>query len=276
MRQTAKTITSKLLGKLLTLPPLFPNRPFWSDTLSEFSQCGSYWYIPKGFTLSEENVPKIKARLKILEQYNEQIWNIEIEKQYFKQLHDQNLIDPYSDYKKQKEVDYTALVRIIKIVFEELGLAWTNPAINITKAGEMLISADSKAEPDIITAQVLKFQFTDININPSVFLSQLLPKIDFSISKIEWVAFLNMAREMDDVTTCAERISKWRHLLGDDRDTLQKFIAEIPQLKVSDPDLFKSVKVSQTPRYVTIERNYSYQKAFITFPFRNLMKMEEE
>lgn len=269
MIKRSKNISKGSILNKVTLPDLFPQRLFWMDILTRFCYSKEYWKIPKTIALNEENIRRYAKILEILKPYSELRWDTENQKELYDKLLESKLISPYKGKDEQKISDYLALIRIIKVELEYLGLSWISEnGIIITKAGDALRKANLQDQIKVINQQILKFRFRDLDVNPSIFVAQLLHKVDYKISKDEWIIFLNMVENMKQLSECLTWIKSWRKLRDTNRSKLLDVFRNVPRVKSSEPSLFDEVSVHDEPRYVTIEREYTYQKSFILFPFR--------
>lgn len=273
------------MPKSYKLKKNFPFREIFLDFLKEYSQCLTYWYIPKARALREESgvITDIQKSLKIIiDEFLDKIWNQEIQDKLLRRLIKDGILEPYKDGKKQ---DRTALTRIHKKLWEVLGLVWVeeNHEIIITDAGlEILAYYEKKEDPyQIIEGQIAKWQYPNPSIIqpaeldgvlPHLFLLQAIQKLDYRVDFTEFELFINLATSQNDVDRIVKYIKHWRDINDEERETLLNIVKKIPMARPPDPqqelwDEDEKENQSGLPtRYNRIHLNASYQRAFYTFP----------
>jgi hypothetical protein len=89
------------------------NKDFWQEFIEAYTKDKSYWYVPKGKTISRENLYLLKKQLKILKKYQGKDWR-EYQKAYTDELGKKKLIEHRA--KGRKPSDFTAISRMLKVI----------------------------------------------------------------------------------------------------------------------------------------------------------------
>ena len=111
----------------------------WKNFIKTYISDTLYWYIPKGFTVKEENFESIRNKLKVLNKHNFKRFDKNLQTIIRKELIKKNLYIPKA--KNQSEEDENAIVRVLKVVNTTLGLAWVNDIekLHITEVGKKVL-----------------------------------------------------------------------------------------------------------------------------------------
>jgi hypothetical protein len=193
----------------------------WKKFCDSYISDNGYWYIPKGLTIKEENIPIIKKRLKVLKEFEGQIWS-KVQYKYVRELIKRNLFERRA--RKQTKPDKAAIARMFKVVVSTLGLAWVNENENIilTEVGNKLIK--SKNYKDIIRNQIKKYQFynlsfrrkkdfIDFQVIPIQFLCEVINRLKIKrITKEEYVLFIAKKKRQGQVYKASDEIERFRKL----------------------------------------------------------------
>lgn len=259
----------------------FPFKEIFDQFLFDYSHCLTYWYVPKARVLDKNNVTEIIKFLNIIfEKYLEKKWTREIQDSILNDLIKEKIVDPYR--KDSKMQDRTALVRILTILLETLGLLWIkeNMEIIITDVGFDLISSENFNKAcNVIENQIAKYQYPNPisaipynkhfkGILPHLFLLQILRECDFKISSEEFKFFINLAQEHTDLEKIKKYILAWRELGNNEKEFLRNLLKKIPfKIYKEQKELISLDKnIHKTLRYEIITQDSSYQDKFYCFP----------
>lgn len=267
----------------MRLPRNLPNDEDLRAALREYRRATTYWYTPKARTLNEDNVIVCAKILDIIfEEFLGSSWNIETQNALLDRLTESGVNEPQTTGGTLQ--NRTALVRIMKVLLEYLGLLWVqdDEELVITDAGLDLILAkdDPGAQRKLIEAQIAKFQYPNPladhqrtsnfqGIIPHLFLLQVLKRVDYRITFEEFELFVNLAVSQDDVDRIVNYIEHWRNINDSQRDrfrnTFQRVLVRHPNQQV--PNLAPPRHAGGTgTRFNRIDLDGSYQRAFFTFP----------
>ena len=241
---------------------------YWKNFIKTYISDTLYWYIPKGFTVKEENFESIRNKLKVLNKHNFKRFDKNLQTIIRKELIKKNLYIPKA--KNQSEEDENAIVRVLKVVNTTLGLAWVNDSekLHITEVGKKVLE-DNNSYKEIIREQIHKFQFNkykeySIQVNPIYYLSKVIINLkDKYLTKDEYCLFIAKKMYNYDISKSIEEVERYR-LLSD--NSKNKIIEKIKSKKIPI-NKRKSI-------YETIFRNSTY--AFNFFVSSNLFKLEKK
>lgn len=266
-------------SKVINLPNGFPFSDVFEEFISDYAKSTTYWYIPKARALHDEGtIPSIKKILQIIfDDFLDEIWNQDTQDELLKRLVAERLLDPYMQGEKQ---DRTALIRINKKLWEVLGLLWIeeNNTIIITDAGFELLTSEI---PNLVLQnQIAKWQYPNPSIEqsagfkgilPHLFLLQILQKLNYRVTRMEYDLFVNLAQSQDDLSKIFRYIKSWRDLNDREQSALLGIAKKIPfraaskQEQLFDPEELGMGATSST-RFVRILQNSPYQRAFYSYP----------
>ena len=243
------------------------NKDYWNKFIKSFTTDKSYWYVPKGKTINQENLFLLREQLKILKKYQGKDWR-EYQKAYTQELGKKKLIEHRA--KRQKPSDFTAISRMLKVIFDLLGVAWVDDEskIYLTTTGDEFIKSDKLNE--IVRKQLLKYQFYNpsyreeyfkcIKLFPHLFLLEILFEFfKTGISKDEYVLSVSRAKSHEQLSEKVELIRKFRELSRSQRASL---ISKLEKIKIKE----KGESSRRSSIYNTIDLNHSYSLNFFTYP----------
>lgn len=243
------------------------NKAFWQEFIKAYTTDKSYWYVPKGKTINHENLYLLKEQLKILRKYQGKDWR-EYQRVYTNELDKKKLIEHRA--KRQKPSDYTAIARMLKIIFDLLGVAWVDKEskVYITSTGDEFIRS-KKLDP-IVRKQLLKYQFYNpsyreeyfksIKLFPHLFLLEVLFAFaKTGISKEEYILFVSRAKSHEQLSQKKELIHEYRKLSKNQRESLMSCLEKA---KIKG----KGTSSRRTSIFNTIFLNHSYSLNFFTYP----------
>lgn len=52
---------------------------YWKEFFNNYLSNNLYWYIPKGYAIKSDNFENIKNKLSVLKEYENKIWNNELQ-----------------------------------------------------------------------------------------------------------------------------------------------------------------------------------------------------
>ena len=146
---------------------------YWKEFFYNYLSNNSYWYIPKGYAIKSDNFENIKNKLSVLKEYENEIWNSELQTIIRKEFIKKGLFEPRAE--NQNEDDENAIIRVIKVITSILGLAWVNEKekLHITDIGKRLLEKSNYEE--IIFNQIRRFEFNNFNITKNKDNIKVLP-----------------------------------------------------------------------------------------------------
>jgi len=258
----------------MTTPQSIIKDKFWRNFFEEYVNSDEYWYQPKGFAIKRETLPIIFNRLRILANYQGQPWD-KVQREYTALLTKKGLFSLRKAKKQYTASDFSAISRMNKVVFSNLGLAWVDgkSTVYITKVGEEFLK--SKGKPAIIEEQILKYQFSNpsfpqsksIKLFPHLFLLELLLNFPesangYGITRDEYLLFVSRAASSDQVGQVIEHIDRFRKLKEQERSFLIEAVQKVP---IITEGKFRALSRRESI-FRTIELNSSYALHFLCFP----------
>jgi hypothetical protein len=118
---------------------------FWEQFVAEYAVDDIYWYFPKGGTADTE---EFREKFRVFKSFEGEDWTPELQGKFLAALHAAEL-----------SVGQTrALTRIMKRVYENLGLCWvaSNQPIRITPAGREYLK--EKGPSKVFDAHIWRYQ----------------------------------------------------------------------------------------------------------------------
>ena len=118
---------------------------FWDKFVAEYAQDDIYWYFPKGGTADTD---EFREKFRVFAKFEGDDWTPDLQGKFLSALHDAKL-----------SVGQTrALTRIMKRVYENLGLCWvvSNQPIRITPAGRQYITESGPSA--VLDAHIWRYQ----------------------------------------------------------------------------------------------------------------------
>ena len=263
----------------MTLPRNLPKNEVLRAALREYREVTTYWYAPKARALNEENVAVCVEILNIIfEEFLGSAWTTGTQDKLLERLTETGVNQPSA--KGATLQDRTALVRIIKVFLETLGLLWVqdDQEMVVTDAGLELLLArnDATAQRRLIETQVAKVQYPNPllsqkwasdfrGILPQLFLLQVLQRVEYRVTFEEYELFVNLAASQDDIDRIVGYIEQWRIISEVDRgafrNAFQRVTVRRPNQKV--PPLQNEGKGTRLTRILL---NGSYQRALYGYP----------
>ena len=81
--------------KPFTLPQKVPFKGIWKKFAKEYDACPTYWYIPKGRALNDENVKFVKLFLETLfDEYLDLPWDHDTQSKLLARLIEKGALEP--------------------------------------------------------------------------------------------------------------------------------------------------------------------------------------
>lgn len=234
---------------------------YWNNWIDRYTADSAYWYIPKGLTVSDENVGLLKRQLKILRKFEGMQWRTK-QVLYITELKKQRLSSATAS---DPDGFGIPMSRMIKQVFTALGFAWidSNEAITITPAGEEFIM--SRKPHKVISRQARKYQIynptmtgddvSKIGLQPVPYLLDVLEHTR-TLDRNEYILFCAKAKDSDDMKDTIDGIDQWRKL-GPNRQ--HNIVEKLKSIPIPRTSIYGSRRESI---YNTIKLNSSYSLAF--------------
>lgn len=230
----------------------------WKRWIDRYIADGSYWYVPKGRSISD--IETIQQQLRVLAQLEGKKWR-QAQRPYINKLIRENLSEARARDDDRKGIP---MARMLAKVFELLGFAWVNEdeAIVLTPAGEKFIAS---TDPEAVVArQSKRYQVSNpifgmsstkgVQIHPVPYLLEILLQTK-TLTKLEYVLFCAKAKSYGDVDDTIEGIKKWRNIGPRYQQTIIKTLEQTTISK--PPNRRKSI-------YNTVNLNAPYALAFWT------------
>ncbi len=146
----------------MKFPSNLPKYEVMRAALAEYREATAYWYVPKARTLNEGNVAACAEILYVIfEEFLGSAWTTKTQDVVLDRLTEIGVNEPRVVGGTLQ--DRTALIRIIKVLLETLGLLWVQEDEEpvITDAGFALLLArdDVDAQCRLIETQIVKIQY---------------------------------------------------------------------------------------------------------------------
>lgn len=205
---------------------------YWKDFFNNYLSNNLYWYIPKGYAIKSDNFENIKNKLSVLKEYENKIWNSELQTVIRKEFIKKGLFEPRAE--NQNEDDENAIIRVIKVIASTLGLAWVNEKekLHITDIGKQLLEKSNYEE--IIFNQIRRFEFNNFNITknkdnikvlPIFYLANVLIKLkDKHLTKDEYCLFIAKKLNNNEIKKSIDEIEKYRLLNDKDKEKIRGYL----------------------------------------------------
>lgn len=247
-------------SKLVKLPSK------WVSFVRSYGTDKSYWYVPKGLSVTADS---ILPRLRVLKEFeHEGTWR-DCQSAYIERLNDEGVSDAESDWPEGG----APLARMLKQVLNPLGLVWVDEdeSIDFTPAGNALLDVDDV--DDLLANQVLRYQFWNptiqarhhqaIRLHPVPFMVRLMQTLGTDISSLEYRLFVARAKRIQDIDAVADLIEEFREL----DDAQQKAVK-------SRCDAYMLGGERRSSIYNTIKLNQSY--ALATWKLAGLIDTDDD
>ena len=205
---------------------------YWKEFFINYLNDNLYWYIPKGYAIKSDNFESIKNKLSVLKEYENKIWNNELQTIIRKEFIKKGLFEPRAE--NQNEEDENAIIRVIKVITSTLGLAWVNEKekLHITDIGNKLLEKSNYEE--IIFNQIRRFEFNNFNITrskenikvlPIFYLANVLIKLkDKRLTKDEYCLFIAKKSDNNEIKKSVDEIERYRLLSDKDKDKIKDYL----------------------------------------------------
>lgn len=180
---------------------------FWEEFIAEYSADGIYWYFPKGGTADTD---EFREKFRIFQTFEGKDWTPELQGNFLTALHAAKL-----------SVGQTrALTRIMKRVYENLGLCWVESGkpIRITPAGREYLK--EKGPSKVLDAHVWRYQLPNklndvdatkgISLFPHLVVVEMMLACGNRITNDEFVLFVVRMKRSSEIAKGIERIKSWR------------------------------------------------------------------
>jgi len=198
--------------------PRAPVNVYWRQFCKGYLSSQGFWYVPKGEAVND--IPRVKERLSVLrEKFHGQPWRSS-QLDYVRELRRAGLFIPRA--RGQEEGGRGAIARMVKVVFDTLGLAWVNEdaAIFVSSAGNKFL--DSNSPEEVIETQLWKYQlwnpsirgeqYKALGVFPYALLTEVLLATADGITAEEYNLFVCRAGSEDSSHRVVDQIRRWRRL----------------------------------------------------------------
>ena len=195
-----------------------PKDPRWRRFCDRYVEESGFWYVPKGEAVND--LPRIQRRLSLLkERFSGLPWR-SAQLGYVNALKEAGLFTPRAE--KQDREDRAAIARMVKVVFDTLGLAWVDEgdAVYVSSTGDAFIK--SKSPEEVVEKQLWKYQFwnpsmrgdqyRDFRVFPYAALLEILLRFPDGISTDEYNLFVCRLKTPEGIEQAVSNISNWRKL----------------------------------------------------------------
>jgi hypothetical protein len=212
---------------------------FWEKFVNEYAADGIYWYFPKGGTADTD---EFREKFRIFQSFEGEDWTPELQRKFLTALHEANLSVGQT----------TALTRIMKRVYENLGLCWVlaGQPIRITPAGREYLNETGPSK--VLDAHIWRYQFPNplndvdatkgISLFPHLVVVEMLLACENYITNHEFVLFAARMKRSSETAKGIERVKAWRKTSA-----------------ATQAEIFKQLS---TTKYITIEQNSGFPLAF--------------
>jgi RecB family endonuclease NucS len=208
----------------------------WKAFISDYVSHDAYWYFPKARAVN--NVELIREILRVLAGFEGQPWGT-VKAKFLRALTAADLFRRHAV--EQTEADKLAMARILKVTFDNLGVAWIDDkdSVTLTLAGKAFIEA---ADAEIFTRQLWRYQITnplwggsdEVRLFPHAFLVEVMLGSDRILSRDEFILFVARARVRDELDYVLEHISAWRKLDEQTQSRVKEELDAIPLDKTTE------------------------------------------
>lgn len=212
---------------------------FWEQFVHEYAADDIYWYFPKGGTADTE---EFREKFRIFQSFEGEEWTPELQGRFLTALHEADL-----------SVGKTrALTRIMKRVYENLGLCWVEAGrpIRITPAGRDYL--EEKGPSKVLDSHIWRYQYPNplnevdatkgIKLFPHIVVVEMILACDNHITNDEFVLFAARMKRSAETPKAIERVKSWRKAS--------------PSVRL---EIFERLA---TTRYTTIDQNSGFPLAF--------------
>jgi hypothetical protein len=129
---------------------------FWRSFIEGYVNEPFYWFQAKGFTVSRGNLPILREKLRALERFEGRP-RASSQRDYARALERRGLFVPKRAQRGGK--DYPAIARMIKKVFDTLGVAWISEEsiVEITEAGRAFLRGKAEGLAGIVESQLQRY-----------------------------------------------------------------------------------------------------------------------
>ena len=186
-----------------------PLSEYWQSFVAEYAADSIYWYFPKGGTA---DTSEFREKFRVFQSFEGEEWTPTVQQKFLDAMHEAGV----------SVAQDRALTRIMKRVYENLGLCWveSNQPIRLTPSGRAYLR--EKGSSKILDSYVWRYQFPNplndvwitkgINLFPHLVLIEVMLSCDSYISNEEFVLFVARMKRATEMAKNIERIKAWRKL----------------------------------------------------------------
>jgi hypothetical protein len=189
---------------------------YWQRFVTEYATDDIYWYFPKGGTADTN---EFREKFRVFQSFEGEDWTPALQQRFLDALHKAKL-----SLGKNR-----ALARIMKRVYENLGLCWveSNQPIRLTPSGRSYLKEKDRSK--ILDLQVWRYQLPNplndvetkgINLFPHIILVEMLLSCDNYITNEEFVLFAARMKRSAEITKNIDRIKAWRKLAEETKNQI--------------------------------------------------------
>lgn len=210
-----------------------PRDPWWRRFCTRYVEHTGFWYVPKGEAVND--LPRIQSRLSLLlDKFQGEPWRT-AQLGYVNELKRKGLFVPRA--RGQGDADRAAIARMVKVVFDTLGLAWVDQddAVYVSSTGSRFIESSNPEE--IVRRQLWKYQFwnpavrgdqyQEFRIFPYPFLLEVLLEASGQLTPEEYNLFTCRAKTPDQVGVVRAQIERWRKLDEKAREQVISYLESV-------------------------------------------------
>jgi hypothetical protein len=214
--------------------------PEWARKFAEeYVESPASWYLTKGGLISRRTLLRLQAQLRVINTFRGKVWR-DCQEKCAKEMERRRLYKPH-----RKHESYGARVRMLKVCFESLGLAWTDDedgTIALTSVGKSFLRAGRLDRlEEVAGRQLCKWQLVNPSLHTETYgdlrvfpyyatLAVLSGLPDRRVSADEFALFvMRMASEdKRTVRNVISRIKRFRGLPQTRVKALRKALASTP------------------------------------------------
>lgn len=183
---------------------------FWENFIAEYSGDGIYWYFPKGGTA---DTSEFREKFRVFSCFEGQDWTPALQRKFLDALHDAKLSLGRT----------TALTRILKRVYENLGLCWVvaDKPIRLTPSGRAYLQ--EKGRSAVLDSHVWRYQYPNplndivgttrgISLFPHCVAVEMMLECGGYLTNEEFVLFVARMKRVSETGKNIARVKEWRTL----------------------------------------------------------------
>jgi hypothetical protein len=210
---------------------------YWRDYVGRFGGDQFYWYQPKGLAVNPDSLVTMQRKLRVLARCIGQPWR-QVQQRCWRAWRKAGLYEPRSG----APLDPTAIVRMNKVVFDSLGLAWLtdDSIVELTEAGSAYLHAAKKRLPSLVSDQLRRYLYPnpmvgirdpEAGLCPYMAFLAVLTHFPDGIPLECYELFLTKMRREDEVPDVVERIQRYLRMGDRERKDLVVRLETLPLMR---------------------------------------------